>query len=38
MDQQLPLVHPEHEKVAWWCYREAAEVHKHPVGQCRLNR
>ena len=23
-------------KVAWWCYREAAEVHKHPGGMANL--
>ena len=32
MDQQLLLGHPDHEKVAWWCSREAAEVHTHPAG------
>ena len=26
------LVVPDHLKVAWFCYREAAEVHKHPTG------
>jgi TPR repeat protein len=31
-NQTLPLVHPDHEKVACYCYREAAEVHKHPAG------
>jgi len=31
-DQALPFVLLDHEKVAWWCFREAAEVHKHPVG------
>jgi TPR repeat protein len=31
-NQTLPLVIPDHEKVAWYCYREAAGVHKHPVG------
>ena len=35
-DQTLPFVLPYHEKIAWWCFREAAEVHKHPVGMYRL--
>ena len=26
-DQTIPLVLPDHLKVAWYCYREAAEVH-----------
>jgi TPR repeat protein len=30
------LVVPDHLKVAWFCYREAAEVHKHPGGTGRL--
>jgi len=34
--QSLPLVLPDHLKVAWWCYREAAEVYKHPGGMRRL--
>jgi TPR repeat protein len=36
MDQRLPFVEPDHEKVAWWCYREAAEVHKHRGGMSKL--
>jgi TPR repeat protein len=35
-DQRLALVHADHLKVAWWCFREAAEVHKHPGGMGRL--
>ena len=35
-DQTLPLVLPDHPKVAWFCYREAAEVHRHPGGMHRL--
>ena len=31
-DQTLALVLPNHLKVAWFCYREAAEVHKHLAG------
>jgi len=36
------LVVPDHLKVAWFCYREAAEVHQHPAGmgklaECHLN-
>jgi len=27
---------PDYEKVAWWCYREAAGVHTHPGGMRRL--
>ena len=30
--QTLALVVPNHEKVTWWCYREAAEIHTNPVG------
>jgi TPR repeat protein len=30
------VVVPDHLKVAWFCYREAAEVHKHPAGTGRL--
>jgi len=30
------LVVPNRDKVAWWCFREAAEVHKHPVGMRKL--
>ena len=30
------LVIPNHEKVAWWCYREASEVHTHPEGMAYL--
>ena len=29
-DQMLAHVFPDHEKISWWCYREAAEVHAHP--------
>jgi hypothetical protein len=36
MDQQLPFVLPDHPKVAWYCYREAAHVHKHPWGMRKL--
>ena len=37
MDGKLPVVRPEHrEKVAWWCYREAAEAHNSPQGMHRL--
>ena len=36
MNQKLLLGHPDHEKVASWCFREAAEVHKHPVGMRSL--
>jgi len=32
MARTLPLPLLDHEKVAWWCYREAAEVHMHPGG------
>jgi hypothetical protein len=28
--QQLALVLPDHMKIAWWCYRQAA------VGRCRM--
>ena len=35
-DQRLPLVIPSHLKVAWYCYREAGEVHKHPGAMGRL--
>jgi hypothetical protein len=31
--QTLPLVLPNRSKIAWWCYREAAEVHNNPVGR-----
>jgi len=31
-----PLVLPEYDKVAWYCYREAAVVHKHPAGMGSL--
>ena len=34
--QTLALVLPDHEKVAWWCFREAAEVHSQPEGMRRL--
>jgi hypothetical protein len=37
-DQRLALVHADHLKVAWWCQREAAEVHKHPEGTRVLAR
>ena len=33
-DQTLVL--PNSYKVAWWCYREAAEVHTHPGGTAKL--
>jgi len=35
-DQRIALVLPDRLQVAWWCYREAAEVLKHPVGMRRL--
>jgi len=35
-DEELPLVLANPLKVAWWCYREAAEVHANPLGMCRL--
>jgi len=35
-EQTLALVIKDRLKVAWWCFREAAEVHKHPVGMGRL--
>jgi len=35
-EQTLALVLPCRLKVAWWCFREAAEVHEHPVGMGRL--
>jgi hypothetical protein len=31
-----PLVIPSHEKIAWWCFREAAEVYQHAEGMHRL--
>jgi len=34
--RSLAFVLPDHEKVAWWCYREAAEVHEHPGGMGAL--
>jgi hypothetical protein len=34
--QALPLDLPDHVKVAWWCYHEAAEVHTNPGGMGRL--
>ena len=34
--QTLPLVPPDHAKVAAWCWHEAAEVHMHPVGMRAL--
>jgi TPR repeat protein len=37
-DQDITLVLPDHEKVASWCYREAAEVYTHPRGMGRLAR
>ena len=37
-DPTLPLDLPDHLKVAWYCFREAAEVHKHPVGMFNLYR
>jgi len=38
MGLKLPLDIPDHlmMKVAWYCQREAAEVHKHPAGMGRL--
>jgi len=35
-EQDPALVVPNQLKVAWWCYREAAEVHKHPEGMGKL--
>ena len=35
-EQTLALDLPNRLKLAWWCFREAAEVHKHPVGMGRL--
>ena len=35
-DQMLAQVFPDHLKISWWCFREAAEVHKHPMGMGRL--
>jgi TPR repeat protein len=35
-NQLLPLVIPEHMKVAWWCVREAAEVHNNRDGMRKL--
>ena len=35
-EQTLALVLPNHLKVAWCCYREAAEVHTNPVGMRKL--
>ena len=32
----LPLDHADHWKVAWYCYREAAVVHKHRGSMNRL--
>ena len=34
--QRFDLGFPVYEKVAWWCFREAAVVHQHPVGMNRL--
>jgi hypothetical protein len=34
--QTHALVVPDHEWVAWWCYRRAADVHTHPGGMRRL--
>jgi hypothetical protein len=31
-DQSIALGLPDHLMVAWWCHRESAEVHQHPVG------
>jgi len=36
VNQRTPLVPPDSDKVAWWCYREAAEVHTHPRGMDKL--
>jgi TPR repeat protein len=36
VDQRIAFVVPNHLKVAWWCYREAAEVHQHPGGMHKL--
>jgi len=35
-DQTIALVLPNRLKVAWWCYREAAEVHAHRAGMRKL--
>jgi len=35
-NQTVALYLPDNEKVAWWCYREAAQVHKHPAGMGKL--
>ena len=37
-DRELPLVHADHLKVAWYCHREAAVVHAHPGSMNRLAR
>jgi len=34
--QTLAMVHADHFKVAWFCYREAAEVHTYPWGMRTL--
>jgi len=36
VDQHIQLDIPEHLKVAWYCFREAAVVHKDPAGMGRL--
>jgi TPR repeat protein len=32
----LDLDLPNHMRIAWWCYREAADIHKHPGGMRKL--
>ena len=34
--QRIVALVPNHVKVAWYCYREAAEVHMHPGGMGKL--
>jgi hypothetical protein len=36
MNQSLLLGHPNHLNIAWWCFREAAEVHTTPRGMEKL--
>jgi len=36
LDQYCNQRIPDHLKVAWWCYREAAEVHNNPGGMRAL--
>jgi len=35
-DQTLALVLPDRRKIAWWCFRQAAEVHGHSGGMLKL--